>query len=117
MREGASPKSRRSARKRLVELDGGADERRAGTRRLDARLGERDGEAALGAVVGRGDQVRGDERAAGATDGGFAREVELGRHAGLLAVDDVEILGAADLVGVDAEYHGHRRSRQTPPRC
>ncbi len=57
-----------------------------------AGLGEVDGEAAFGAVVGTFDEAFADEVADGILDGEFLGVVEVGRGAGFAAVDGEEVV-------------------------
>ena len=59
---------------------------------VQAGLGEVDGEAAFGAVVGTSDEAFADEVADGVLDGEFFGVVELRRGAGFAAVDGEEVV-------------------------
>lgn len=59
---------------------------------VQAGLGEVDGEAAFGAVVGAADEALADEVADGVLDSEFFRVVELRRGAGFAVVDGEEVV-------------------------
>lgn len=84
------------ARLRLVEegdIGAGAGDFGFGSEvSAEAGLGEVDGEAAFGAVVGAFDEALADEVADGVLDGEFLGVVELRRGAGFAAVDGEEVV-------------------------